>query len=876
MLVLFVLILTAVAVFCVVQILRLRETIDRHEAELHALWARLHPAPEKVSPPIAKVSLPEVAPPDPARAPAMAREPFVERPAVAPAERVAPRVTARPRGSAASIAGSAITGYVRDFFTGGHALVRGGILVLFFGVAFLLRYLAEHSHIPVALRLSGIAVGAIVLLALGWRLTAKRRGYGLALQGGAVGILYLTAFSALRLYALLTPEAAFVLLAGLGVLSGILAVLQDSLAVALLGATGAFLAPFLASTGHGSAVVLFSYFLVLNLGILAIGWFRSWRPLNLAGFAFTFVLSSVWGVLSYRPEQFASTEPFLVAFFLLYVAVAVLYARRGPQARYDYLDGAIVFGVPLAAFGLQAAMLQGRPLELAASALAVAALYLALAAGLHYGQGRERALLVQAFTALGVAFATLAIPLALDARWSAASWALEGAALIWVGTLQERPLARGFGALLQVAAGWTLIGASDSGPFPPPGVPMAALMVGLASVWAAQRLQVWRDRLLPYEQPLAAGLFLWGLLWWSLGGLGELHAHVPHPLQLTATVLFAAASALAASEIGRARNMAVARTAGLALLPVLAILLLRSGLHESHPAAHAGWLAWPLAVASLYIVLQRQEQPRFALMPALHAAALWLVVAGVSWELAWQASRMFAGAGPWSAIAWALPAAAVLGALPPLSVRIEWPFRAQREAYLGLASAGLGIYLALWSVLADARIADASTPLAYLPLANPLDVFQGVILLLLVHRLRRWRAQPDRVLEGSGERVAAAGIGLIGFAWLNAALLRTVHVWTGIPYALDPLLASNLVQTALTIFWAVLALTLMLAATRRATRSMWLTGASLLGVVILKLFVVDLASVGTVERIVSFVGVGVLMLILGYYSPLPPAARDPR
>jgi uncharacterized membrane protein len=40
------------------------------------------------------------------------------------------------------------------------------------------------------------------------------------------------------------------------------------------------------------------------------------------------------------------------------------------------------------------------------------------------------------------------------------------------------------------------------------------------------------------------------------------------------------------------------------------------------------------------------------------------------------------------------------------------------------------------------------------------------------------------------------------------------------------------------------------------------------------LFLVDLASIGTIERIVSFVGVGGLMLVLGYFSPLPPEAEE--
>ena len=92
---------------------------------------------------------------------------------------------------------------------------------------------------------------------------------------------------------------AFVLLLAVAALSAVLAVLQDSLALAVLGAAGGFLAPILASTGDGSHVALFSYYAVLNGGILAIAWFKSWRLLNVTGFAFTFGIATVWGCLLY-------------------------------------------------------------------------------------------------------------------------------------------------------------------------------------------------------------------------------------------------------------------------------------------------------------------------------------------------------------------------------------------------------------------------------------------------------------------------------------------------------------------------------------------------------------------------------------------------
>ena len=62
----------------------------------------------------------------------------------------------------------------------------------------------------------------------------------------------------------------------------------------------------------------------------------------------------------------------------------------------------------------------------------------------------------------------------------------------------------------------------------------------------------------------------------------------------------------------------------------------------------------------------------------------------------------------------------------------------------------------------------------------------------------------------------------------------------------------------------------MLDQTRRALRVMWFVGGALLSIVVIKLFLVDLTGIGTIARIISFVGVGVLMLVIGYFSRLPP------
>jgi uncharacterized membrane protein len=766
---------------------------------------------------------------------------------------------------------------VRDYFTGGNTLVRVGIVVLFCGIAFLLRYLAQHSKIPIELRLSAVALGGIVLLGLGWRLRVRRSGYALALQGGGVGILYLSVFAGLRLYSLLAPGAAFALLIVIAILSAALAILQDSQAFALLGASGGFLAPVLASTGEGSHVVLFSYYAVLNVGLVVIAWFKAWRPLNVVGFLFTFVIGTAWGVLRYRPEMLASTEPFLVLFFLLYVAIAVLFAQRQPPQLRGYVDGTLVFGTPLAAFGLQSGLLFDHRFALAYCALAVSAMYLALAWMLQRRESQR--LLAEAFMALGVLFLTLAVPLALAGRWSSATWSIEGAALVWVGCRQNRRLPRAFGAVLQIAGGVIFWSDRDTLGQALPILNSACLggaLLSAASVFCAAILEKYRERLSDYEAPLPTALFFWGLLWWLFSGLTEIQRSVPDRYDAGVGLLLLAATALIASELNRRTPLKVAGLPALWLLPGMVLYALLAVVEVHHPLVDGGWLSWPCAFAVFYLLCRRHEgPPGKGRANILHTGGAWLLIALASWEVAWAIDQGVQGSGSWPAIAWALVPAVAILALVHFARRGGWPLGVHRGAYLVGAGGGLAIYLAIWCLLTDVSRNGDPDPLPFVPLLNPLDLAQLFALLVLLRYwvyVRRAEASPPlRDAEAFG--VLAA----LGFVWLNSALLRTLHYWAGIPLEPDALLRSTLVQTSVSIFWAVLALSSMLIATQKKARVVWLVGAALLAVVILKLFLIDLSRVGTIERIVSFVVVGVLMLIVGYFSPLPPqsAAHAP-
>lgn len=285
--------------------------------------------------------------------------------------------------------------------------------------------------VPIELRYAGVAAAALGLLGLGWWLRLRNSNYGLMLQGTGIAVLYLTVFAAMRLHPLIDPGAALGLLVAVTLFSAILAITQDALGLACAAALGGFAAPILTSTGAGNHVALFSYFALLNAGILAIAWFKAWRLLNLIGFVGTFGIGFAWGLRSYAPQLLWSTEPFLIVFFLMYLAIGLLFTRRkllemndAPEddsrgallrwsaAKGDYVDGSLLFGPPLVGFGLQFALVQHLEFAAAFSALGLGIIYMGLARLLSGGRAL---LLAETCLALGVIFASLAIPLGLDA-----------------------------------------------------------------------------------------------------------------------------------------------------------------------------------------------------------------------------------------------------------------------------------------------------------------------------------------------------------------------------------------------------------------------------------------------------------------------------
>lgn len=766
--------------------------------------------------------------------------------------------------------------FLNRFFTEGNPIVRIGMVVMFFGLSFLVKYASNQGMLPIELRMAAVAAVAIALIGLGWKTREKEGGYGLVLQGGGIAALYLTVFAAAKMYSLMPTGAAFTLMFIIVMLGAALAILQNAQVLALMATAGGFLAPILTSDGSGNHVGLFSFYLVLNIGILTIAWFKTWRLLNWVGFVFTFVITSAWGVLKYEPHLYASTQPFLLAFFALYLTVSVLFSLKQPPNLKGLVDASLVFGLPIVGFGLQTALLKHTEYGLAISALILATIYIALARTLWAKYQHTHRVLIESFIALGVTFATLTIPLALDAQWTSATWALEATGLIWIGLRQQRFLPRLAGYLLHIAAACSLIiHGIDSGVVPLIAGDFISLLILAVSAWCISYLLTrFAEHSNRFEKPFAQLSLMIGWLWWLLAGYIEIEAHIAGEQHFPSLILFFTLSVAALVLLSAKLQWPQLARVGFWLLPLTCVLAMRNfgeGLfigYDVYPSQNWGLLALLAFTAVQYWFLWRQrETSSCGLLSVFHVLTAWFLFSLVYWEaMHWQNELQWYGTS--AAVLWFACLVVPLVALLNLTNKSIWPFAQYPADYKNLIPAPLMFGLLLWFIYACRY--SGITDQFYLPILNPLDLAQAAVLTIFAYAIKRGFIG----LHSAPAELRYGVIGLLGFAWINVVLLRAIHQYGDVAYVSHVMWDSVVVQMALSILWAICALVVMNLSRRWQERKLWMLGASLLGLVLLKLFTKDLTGTGTLARIVSFMVVGGLMLLIGYLSPIPAKAKS--
>ena len=785
-----------------------------------------------------------------------------------------------------------LVNWVKQWVTTGNAPAKVGVLVSLVGVGLLLRETHRRGiiELTIEVRLAAVAAFGLVLLAVGWRQRNRRRIYGVSLQGGGVAVLYVTTYAAFAVYDVLAavPAASAVVIITAG--AGVLSVVQDSRSLAVLGIIGGFLAPVLTYSQPEDHVVVFAFFAVLNAAIFAVAWFKTWPELNLLGFGFTFGLTAFWLSNRYEQDEWVSAQPFIALFVLMYAGLPALFAvREAPYLKgalgesrssgMPFVRGAwttpLVFGTPFIGLGLQQLAVGHLEYGLAVSAAALAAVQGGLAL-VARRLGADRRQLVEAYAGLGVVLSAIAVPLALDAYYTSTVWAAQGLFLVWLGCRRGRLLALSGGALLQVLAALSFaVHLGESLPYPDGAAAIVNKhFLGALSLAVAGLVSGWLlSRRTPHDEGcwLVAWLGLgWGTAWWLAGGLMEIVQQLPAGGELSTSLAFMVGSFAAGSLAARRLRWPQLEAWGLLVLPTLAAMLVVSLLTQSHPLDRWGWAAWPPALAAHYLFLRRREDSFRSVAALLHVGGCWILAVLVAVEVYWQVDGV--AGGVWPFFATTASVIVLAGAVMAVRRRLPWPVAAHWRAYL-LAFAGPLLMVAAVVVLGAAVSYEGDPrPLLYLPVLNPLTVLVGVQLAVLLAWRRLAEAEWDHPFQSLVDARWAPALAGLGVVLATTETSRTVSHWLDVPWDLESLWDSTELQTSLSILWAVIALSSMVAGVRMVRRSVWVAGASWMAVVVTKLFLVDLSSLTALGRVVSFIVVGVLLLIVGYLAPVPPAA----
>ncbi|HEV9035254.1 MAG TPA: DUF2339 domain-containing protein [Puia sp.] len=216
-------------------------------------------------------------------------------------------------------------------FIGENLVSKIGIAILVLAIGFFVKYAIDNDWIGPAGRVGvGILCGGILIGIAHW-LRHRYKAFSSVLVGGGLAVLYCTIALAYHQYQLFGQTAAFLIMLVITAFSVILSLLYDRQELAIIALAGGFITPFLVSNGRGDYVVLFSYLLILNTGLLVIAYHKTWRLLNILAFGFTALLFFSWLVsLPYDASSavYRGGWSFATTFYLLFFAINIAHTIR--------------------------------------------------------------------------------------------------------------------------------------------------------------------------------------------------------------------------------------------------------------------------------------------------------------------------------------------------------------------------------------------------------------------------------------------------------------------------------------------------------------------------------------------------------------------
>lgn len=740
-----------------------------------------------------------------------------------------------------------------DWMIHGNPILRVAVAVLMVGVVLLLRFASEHWQLSLGVKLGFIAIAGGVLTAFGYTLQKKNQLFAVALQGVGLAVVFLTLVFSHHFGVITSLTTASILFTILLAITVFLSLKQQAIYLAILALGMAYAAPLVIPQYRPDVVFLFSYYLVINLAVAAVNFIQPWKILNQIAFFATMFIGGSAIVFYAEPAKFDTLDWILWLHIALFIWLSVRYSQNISRVSEHekqegirlppLLDVGLIFSVPVLGFTLHAYLVHESTQALTIGAAVLAGIYAVLTFWIKKTHP-QLSVLAKSFFILAVAFFALIFPLAKGAHWTAIGWVAQGTALIVWGVTERYRLSRYIGVILVLLSSLALfyqVWANEEFPT------LSTSIYAIAQFISAFYLLQYNSKEQRYfSASLFSGIFLClGMYAGAVAGVEIMawHHHALSPYLMFAIALIAIFSAIVHYKL---------RVQWQSLQLILISLLLLLVLGE----------AFASQVFTLFKWVDSLQQTTF-LVSTIILSGLFIMAQPQSSHLGYV--KVWAGLS-WLALA--IVGVAIFPKMPIVALAFVpviyslWAYKTTLLHQIPVWCLSLS-----WLLVVSVDVHSAEY-LYFVPLFNLTDflsivVFAGLLFIIYQHAFDQ-----DKSLEWTF-KITTILVGLLVF---SSVVVRGLHHYWATPLWSASIWTNGVVQLSLTLLWVILAFVLTTYSSRKMIRQLWFVGAALLGIVVLKLILLDLSQSATLTRVISFIGAGGVMLIIAYLAPLPPSS----
>jgi len=318
-------------------------------------------------------------------------------------------------------------------FIGENLINKIGILILVLGISYFVKFSIDKGWISEPARVGiGVLCGALVM-GIAHRLRTKFAAFSSVFVAGAIAIFYFTIGIAFHEYKLINQTTAFVIMVIITAFSCLISLSYNRKELAVLSLIGGFAVPFMISSGQGNYVVLFTYILILDIGILAMAYFKKWSIINLLAFIFTVALFAGWlsEDLSTEKPHYLGALVFATCFYFLFILINIINNVK-TKGEFSTLELSILASNSFLFFSAGMVILNSFHPEfrgLFTTLLGIVNFTYAYVLYKKFGLDKRAVYLLIGLT---LTFVTLAIPIQFKGNYITLFWAAEAVLLLWL------------------------------------------------------------------------------------------------------------------------------------------------------------------------------------------------------------------------------------------------------------------------------------------------------------------------------------------------------------------------------------------------------------------------------------------------------------